>query len=435
MDSSQLGAVIHLDHNAGTKNRLWRAARSVLEAICSSQPSRCQDSLFQLRRSRAGVGIARRSAIVRAVLKAACGEYQPSSTHLIQLNASSTAATLLRPQESTQILEGLPLHLANCTHQGPLPPWQRWRLSVLSRSPNASGACTGMCQLFHFRLEASPSLCLALGKSRSPRQPYSSLAQLTRCSRLSGGERRLHKDPPPHLLRARLSFNTKSGLVQTTHKLREIKRKLPEHQIDCGFWSTCTGTKTVLGKPCWLDLKHTPSACGSSEPTIANILQRAKHPHTRPGYGNITLGPTGPLPWPVLSSPGGAHLCMRSWRGGFTQRNAVAFQQCPQDRTRGLHRWGGAELFAWELTSVDGSPVTPGYPSEAVTVNLRPQAARHMCLTAPPLHVAHGSGSNPKGGDRGEGNEEGGRGARSSRRQVKLSTRKVVQAKRVSALT
>lgn len=191
----------------------------------------------------------------------------------------------------------------------------------------------------------------------------------------------------------------------------------------------------VLGKPCWLDLKHTPSACGSSEPTIANILQRAKHPHTRPGYGNITLGPTGPLPWPVLSSPGGAHLCMRSWRGGFTQRNAVAFQQCPQDRSRGLHRWGGAELFAWELTSVDGSPVTPGYPSEAVTVNLRPQAARHMCLTAPPLHVAHGSGSNPAGGERGEGNEEGGRGARSSRRQVKLSTRKVVQAKRASALT
>lgn len=284
MDSSQLGAVIHLDHNAGTKNRLWRAARSVLEAICSSQPSRCQvggggrdgegagggesgggtegalqDSLFQLRRSRAGVGIARRSAIVRAVLKAACGEYQPSSTHLIQLNASSTAATLLRPQESTQILEGLPLHLANCTHQGPLPPWQRWRLSVLSRSPNASGACTGMCQLFHFRLEASPSLCLALGKSRSPRQPYSSLAQLTRCSRLSGGERRLHKDPPPHLLRARLSFNTKSGLVQTTHKLREIKRKLPEHQIDCGFWSTCTGTKTVRIFRCAHPTKCQPS--------------------------------------------------------------------------------------------------------------------------------------------------------------------------------
>ena len=94
----------------------------------------------------------------------------------------------------------------------------------------------------------------------------------------------------------------------------------------------------MLEKPCWADLRADPAACGSSEPTIANILTRAKDPRTRPGYGNITLGPGGPLPWPVLAMPGAAHICLRSWRGSFKDRNAVGFQQCPQERSKGRHR-------------------------------------------------------------------------------------------------
>lgn len=196
----------------------------------------------------------------------------------------------------------------------------------------------------------------------------------------------MHKDPSAEVVRLRLNFNGESGHVQTTHKMRDIKRKLPEHGIDCGFWSSCSATRTVLEKPCWLELKADADACGTSEPTIQNILRRAKDPRTRPGYGNITLGPGGPLPWPVLAMPGGAHMCMRSWRGSYVERNAVSFQQCPQERTRGLHRWGGTQFFAWklQLDGADGS-VETSYPQPERVVRIQPQQAPHMCLTAPTL--------------------------------------------------
>ena len=127
------------------------------------------------------------------------------------------------------------------------------------------------------------------------------------------------------------------------------------------------------------------AACGDSEPTILNILSRALHPKTRPGYGNISLGPGGPVPWPVLSSRGIEHLCLLSWRSAFKEGNAVGFQQCPRQRiSKKSHRWSSTDLFAWDLVpDREMSVGSKGAPKRGV--RLVPRAAPHLCLTAPPL--------------------------------------------------
>ncbi|KAL1519209.1 hypothetical protein AB1Y20_003469 [Prymnesium parvum] len=428
MDPSVSDAVVHLDHNAGTKSRTWIGARAIAHVLCTRRAAPCTPhlaaALAALRAPRAGVPTARRLALLRTTLRAACADLSspppspppplaPSAalpplaaSALVHFDATAAAAALLRRDPSPAApspLLGLPLHIANCSSAPPLAAAQAWRLSVSSRDADAAAACAGLCQLYQLRLAAPPRLCLSLGASRAPRQPYSALAQLHHCAppaRLKGRRR------GAHLVRARLHFDSASGRIKTTHKLKDLKRELPEQRVDCGFWSSCSNTKTVLGKPCWLQLRDNPDACGSSEPAIQNILQRAKDPHTRPGYANITLGPAGPAPWPVLAMPGAAHLCLRSWRGGFHERNALSFHQCPQERTRGLHRWASALLYAWELRAVaDGAAVASGYPLEERLVTIRPKQAAHMCVTAPPLHVDTTADPSPPREKRARGGE------------------------------
>lgn len=234
MDPSVVDAVVHLDHNSGTKSRLWTAARGIVDVLCSRRPAGCgeklRDALQTLRGSRVGVGGLARSAILRTAMRAACHDYEQSTpTHppTIDFEASSSARALLG-QEATDdipgLLSGLPLHLTNCTDSPHLARWQQWRLTAESRNSDSKAKCFGLCLLHRFKLEAAPSQCLAMGKSRSPRQPYSSLAQLAPCVRVAPGKDvSLHKDPPAEVIRSRLNFNAESGLLQTTHKMRDIK--------------------------------------------------------------------------------------------------------------------------------------------------------------------------------------------------------------------
>ncbi|KAL1514572.1 hypothetical protein AB1Y20_003666 [Prymnesium parvum] len=404
MDPSVSDAVVHLDHNAGTKSRTWIAARAIAHVLCTRRPAPCTPhlaaALAALRAPRAGVPTARRLALLRTTLRAACADLSsppppplappppplppppPSAalpplaaSALVRFDATAAAAALLRRDPSPAApspLLGLPLHIANCSSAPPLAAAQAWRLSVSSRDADADAAPT-----------------LPSRSSTTARRPQDSRGGFA-----------------AHLVRARLHFDSASGRIKTTHKLKDLKRELPEQRVDCGFWSSCSNTKTVLGKPCWLQLRDNPDACGSSEPAIQNILQRAKDPHTRPGYANITLGPAGPAPWPVLAMPGAAHLCLRSWRGGFHERNALSFHQCPQERTRGLHRWASALLYAWELRAVaDGAAVASGYPLEERLVTIRPKQAAHMCVTAPPLHVDTTADPSPPREKRARGGE------------------------------
>ena len=114
-----------------------------------------------------------------------------------------------------------------------------------------------------FRLSARPRACLALGETRAPRAPYSSLAQLAGC------------EPPlgsAAAVRASLRFDASSGLISTTHRLRALRTRLPEQALGCGFWPNCTQTRAVLAKACWARLASDPRACGKEEASLATRL-------------------------------------------------------------------------------------------------------------------------------------------------------------------
>ena len=87
---------------------------------------------------------------------------------------------LLREPSAEQLpklLSGLPLHLANCSDAPHIARWLQWRLLLETRNSGdpeeeSEKKCVGLCVLHRFRLHAMPRLCLAMGQSRSPRQPY-----------------------------------------------------------------------------------------------------------------------------------------------------------------------------------------------------------------------------------------------------------------------
>ena len=73
MDPTVEDAVVHLDNNAGTKNRLWTSARAIAEVLCTRRKARCSDelqaALDALRLGRAGVASAGRNAILQTTLR------------------------------------------------------------------------------------------------------------------------------------------------------------------------------------------------------------------------------------------------------------------------------------------------------------------------------------------------------------------------------
>ena len=155
--------------------------------------------------------------------------------------------------------DGLPLQLTNCTDASPLASSQLWRLTTERGTPKEeSGKCEGLCLWHRFAIAALPGLCLSLGQTRTPRNPFQIQAQLAACA-VKGKEA---------AMRARLHFSGKLGIgistggastslsgtfgtIKTTHRVSDFRRGLPEHNLTCGFWPACVGSPLLLPKPCW----------------------------------------------------------------------------------------------------------------------------------------------------------------------------------------
>ena len=415
MDPDVREAVVHLDHNAGTKTRLWTMAGATAEVLCvgdrgsSRAKSHCtrkvRSFLPQLRRPREEVklGSGKRDRMLDTVLSAMCNDFKAARRMPFQsFNASHFGHTRLRqPAVTAHALRGAPLHLANCSDDPLQSPWQTWSVGTGSmlRLPwdsriNKPKPCTGFCLLTILSLDAQPELCLTLGGSRSPRAPYTTLAQLELCQPegLSKKNRRAAQQ------RSRLNFNETTGILRTSHHLGEFRRLLPEHQLGCGFWSNCSGIRTVLPKPCWGGLSKDPAACGDSEPTINIALKRYKNEKLWPGYKRFVVAPDGPASAAVLATPGKDRLCMQTWRGFFKEGQSITFVKCPQKGAVGKHKWKSTTLFEWQMLSMLDKSVAQGQPVER-RVRIVPKAAPHLCLSAPAL-VAYGAQGSEFGGDR-----------------------------------
>lgn len=173
-----------------------------------------------------------------------------------------------------------------------------------------------------------------------------------------------------------------------------MRMSLSSAMASLATFSACAQAAATL---LWHPSRHcihtyAAAACGESEPTVLNAIARARNMPLwrRKRYMNITLGPGGPLPWPLLSNTWNdlRQLCMRSWRGSFRDGNAVGFELCPhaqQPREEQVHRWAKVGLFAWDVRSVVSTATSGTEQSSRNVVRIVPRAAPHLCLTAPPL--------------------------------------------------
>ena len=177
--------------------------------------------------------------------------------------AAIKASSLATSSLATSSLAALPLRLVNCSRSPLHAPWQTWRLSVERGEPKGGQPCTGLCLAHRFSLEAAPSLCLSLGTTRTPRNPYQTLAQLEACATPAASAA---------ALRARLHFHSKLATIKTTHRVSDFRRKLPEHSLTCGFWPG----GGVGGRAADLAGGHAPAPR-----TCATHLRLAPAPRTR----------------------------------------------------------------------------------------------------------------------------------------------------------
>ena len=471
-------AVVHLDHTAGTKTRLWTMAAATAELLCrnnnrngrsrkqwndhsgdyrdksgrhgdaekggmhfassirqtkaigaqharnlSSGLSGCspiiRSALTQLRKSRQEVrlGSGKRDKVLDALLMTTCRSFNASrQMPLTSFDASMFGSTKLsQPEVNTDALRGLPLHLANCSSIPHVAAWQTWSYSTLSnmsfsksatsarlsskKSLCGGGACTETTRL---ALAAYPTLCLTLGTSRSPRSPYSVVAQLESCTetelaRSASRSSATRVETRASLMRSRLRFNATSGVLRTAATVNDMRRWLPEHRHDCGFWSNCSKVRTVLPKPCWNQLERSARSCGKSEPKIAAALQRAANTSFSSASRRFVVTPEGPTPFSAIGPNGRSALCMQAWRGSFTEGQAITFVRCPAKATpkalRGessarAHRWKAAELFQWRAI-VQPALLSPGsLPVELV--RLVPRMAPNLCASVPALIASRG---------------------------------------------
>lgn len=161
-------AVAHLDHTAGTRNRLWAMVGAAADWLCNPPDgehctSKVRESLETLQQPRAnwsGWHHARRNKLLRRVVLRVCAEFNASGPHAppILFNATAVAASSMRQtrRPPPSDLVGSPLQLVNCSRAGPLAAWQTWDLLRRCRqeprclTPAPPGAapeqsCHGMC--------------------------------------------------------------------------------------------------------------------------------------------------------------------------------------------------------------------------------------------------------------------------------------------------
>ena len=424
MEPGSLDAVNHLDHNAGRKTRVWVMARAVAETLLSrGSPSKDAMAMAPtlrrwlpiLQTARSDLKYAERLDAVHAVTLAARHDLsamigQPQCMPTVQkLNATDAAIKWLSwppPSQragtrasSTQlgrVLSGLPLTLARCTMEKPFANWQTWRLLPDTAAEGNEGVTSSLVRL---SLLAVPSLCLAIGVTRSPRNPYQTLATLEPCE--ATGEdgvdvkavhaRTRHslvasEDEPHHKTKESEPYmRVRSALIQSA-----LRPLLPELRSGCGFWPSCIGASAVLAKPCWAKLANNMSACGNSEPAIKNLVSRSRWGglHSKKAADSVIVGPSGPVASAALSRGGSDALCLSTWRSQALEGQTAVFIRCPRGNSTGTPtkahrgRWDSAKAVEW---SQQRSTASGERRARHRRVSLRPRAAPDLCLTAPPL--------------------------------------------------
>ena len=279
---------------------------------------------------------------------------------------------------SDQLIEGMPLFLANVSlgsrmsdddrmgdddrmDDDDASDWQRWIVdygddgkgSAQVGSRTAGDSAPFARGLVLLRLASRPWLCLSLGSTRAPKAPYAPLAVISRCPRTGnnfslgdgaeGASATSAESEPLEVARASMLHDTVSGALQTSMRVRTMRRRLPEHNASCGFWPECTGYQTVKAKDCWYRLSSDPHACGASEPTLSNLLRRGRTvrmnngqllAEAKPGWRSASIGPAGPLPTAMLFANGADRLCLSRWRSEASEGSAVTFAACPKQRSR-----------------------------------------------------------------------------------------------------
>lgn len=184
MDPSYPDAVVHLDHNAGTKTRIWVMVGAVAdmlteladaEVVSSASRNRrggdkgkdgvqapLAQQLALLRMPRKGLAKARRRPVIEAIVHAAQRDLKRSGRacrpRVIPFNATSSAMTHMWEgslgvdrMADHLALAGMPLQLANCSDDPLHAPWQTWVLRTEQRTAKGgSSRCDGLCLTHKF---------------------------------------------------------------------------------------------------------------------------------------------------------------------------------------------------------------------------------------------------------------------------------------------
>ncbi|KAL1507361.1 hypothetical protein AB1Y20_008207 [Prymnesium parvum] len=349
MDARLADPLLHLDHNVGTKSRIWTIARAAAAMLVADGDATLRAALGELRHARSEIPRRRRLPALSAVLAAVRRDFLslqsrfPMPVSSFNATAAAMEQMPLGLAHAAALLEGAAVHVANCTADRRRGEWQTWRIRSEEREVKArGGTCEGLCWTHSFRLAGAPQLCLMMGSTRTPRQPYKTVAQLGRCGAAS----------PEEALRVRLHFNLAAGTIKTTHRMQacDFRRHLPEQRTNCGFWPACAHVRLLLPKPCWSELPSNVSACGTSDESVNNFLEReAQLPESeRNQLGGFHIEPEGPRPIKLANSSAKDRLCLTTWRGFRKPGSAAVFQRCPPKKGKKKKKGGGND-FQWTV--------------------------------------------------------------------------------------
>ena len=416
MEPNTSDAVVHLDHNAGTKTRLWLMARAAVQILAAESAQavggkrerrRLRKLLPIFEQPRALVRTEQRRAALSAIVSAVSLHINRSQASfggvdaegrlaglVPAFNATTAAARLLRlrPSEASRSLDGMPLSLINCSTDAWLSTWQSWRRVSTSIAAEAKRVCkkcrkdrgeeTGKASALRqtvdsFALAASDEHCLALGATRAPKLPFAPLAALARCALASSNTVSQTSASVP------LQYTLSSGQLGTVNRLRTLRSSARVLSPSCGFWPNCSGVRIVQPKDCWARLDTNLDACGETESALMLLLRRGASKRgaaASQSWNSVAIGPSGPVPKAALTAAAGDRLCLGRWRSHEEVGTNAVFANCPRAKSAGFHAWR-VESFAWELLPA---------PHVRDAVRIVPRQAPHLCVSASPLHTTLG---------------------------------------------
>ena len=175
-------------------------------------------------------------------------------------------------------------------------------------------------------------------------------------------------------------------LILITCAPQDLRAHLPEQRLSCGFWPACAGTQLLLPKPCWKELRRNFSACGRSDESVNNAIEREMRLPPRQRMllqqGGLRVGPDGPMVF--ANSSGRERLCLSTWRGSLQPAAGAVFQRCPTTLKKKTAHASVTGAFQW--TAVGMPRLAPESSAiDARRIRLSPIGAPHLCLAAAPV--------------------------------------------------